>query len=714
MRLILPFAPTVALTLTLVSLAAEVPQAPQPRTAEPPKPVGQYVRKGNRADTVRATLASHGLPNLEGKWYHAGPFDNLNQEGFDFVYPPEKGVDLKASYIGKGARKVTWKEFTTFTPGKVIDLTPLYEDRTNSTVYLYHAFESPRAFKLRLSLGSDDTLTVYFNGKRVLHEPHFRAAAADQDFVDVDVKAGFNELLIKICQHGGGWAAYVNPAELPAILPEAVRKQLEREFPPSAAVREASRSAVEEALHYRVVTIPLPSDCVLEVGGLAFRPDGKLLACTRRGEVWLIENATSESLADVKFTRFASGLHEALGLWVQDNTTVYVVQRPELTKLISRDGETASEFVTVCDRWGVSGDYHEFAFGPARDKQGNFFITLNVGFGGGHQAKAPWRGWCVKVTPEGQMEPFAYGLRSPNGVNFSPEGELFYCDNQGEWVATNKLQHLRKGQFYGHQAGLRWIKDSPFAGLVPERVASGMRYDGVDREGRFTGNFPAVDPPCIWFPYGRMGKSASEPIWDTTGGKFGPFAGQCFVGDQTNSCVMRVALERVNGVYQGACFPFRSGLQCGVNRMCFAPDGSLIVGQTNRGWGSLGGKPYGLQRIVYSGVVPFEMHHVTLTSSGFDLTFTKPLDPQSIGSTPVTVSSFTYIYKSDYGCPEIDTRAESVGPVRLSRDGRTLSVPVKGLRKGRVYEIRLDGLLSTTGERVLHPEAYYTLNELVK
>jgi hypothetical protein len=700
--------------LTLQSRAAEPPQAPAPRKSEPLTLSGEYVRKGNRADTVRATLASHGLPNLEGPWYHAGPFDNLNQEGFDFAYPPEKGVDLKATYIGKGARKVTWKEFTTFSPGKVIDLTTLYDDRTNSTVYLYHTFESAQAFRMRLGLGSDDTLTVYFNGKRVLHEPHFRAAAPDQDFVDVDVKVGRNELLIKICQHGGGWAAYVNPAELPTLIPETIRKRLERDFPPPATIRETTRSAAQEARYYPVTTVPLPSDCVLEVGGLAFRPDGKLLACTRRGEVWLIENATSDSLADVKFTRFATGLHEALGLWVQDNNTVYVVQRPELTKLVSKDGRTASEFLTVCDQWGVSGDYHEFAFGPARDKNGNFFITLNVGFGGGHQAKAPWRGWCVQVTPDGQMIPFAYGLRSPNGINFSPEGELFYCDNQGEWVATNKLQHLRRGQFYGHQAGLRWVKDSPFAGQVPDRVASGMRYDGVDRDGRFTGNYPAVDPPCIWFPYGRMGKSASEPIWDTTGGKFGPFAGQCFVGDQTNSCVMRVALERVNGVYQGACFPFRSGLQCGVNRMCFAPDGSLMVGQTNRGWGSLGGKPYGLQRIAYSGQEPFEIHHVTLTKTGFDLTFTKPINPASIGANAVTVSSFTYIYKSDYGCPEIDTRAERVGPAKLARDGKTLAVPVEGLRKGRVYEIRLQDLLSTTGESVLHPEAYYTLNELVK
>lgn len=224
---------------------------------------------------------------------------------------------------------------------------------------------------------------------------------------------------------------------------------------------------------------------------------------------------------------------------------------------------------------------------------------------------------------------------------------------------------------------------------------------------------PQFEPPAIWFPYGRMGRSLSEPIWDTTGGKFGPFAGQCFVGDQGTSVVMRVALEKVNGVYQGACFPFRSGFQSGVNRLVFAPDGSLFAGQTNRGWGSAGGRPYGLERLTYSGKVPAEIHHITLTKAGFDLTFTKPLDPGSAAKA-VPVESYTYIYSSAYGCPETDRRAETVTASRLSADGLTLSLTVPGLRPGRVYALRPEALRTATGERLLHPEAYYTLNQLAR
>jgi hypothetical protein len=178
---------------------------------------------------------------------------------------------------------------------------------------------------------------------------------------------------------------------------------------------------------------------------------------------------------------------------------------------------------------------------------------------------------------------------------------------------------------------------------------------------------------------------------------------------------MWVALEKVNGVYQGACFPFRGGFPCGVNRLAFAADGSLFVGETSRGWGSIGGKPFGLHRVAYTGALPFEIHHVSITKDGFDLALTKPADPRTLDKpAAVSVESFTYVYHSTYGCPEMDKRAEKVTAVKLSPDGKTLSVDGLSLKKGRVYEIRLDGVKAADGTAVLHPEAYYTVNEVVK
>ena len=681
-----------------------------------PKPEAVYVKKATHVETAKATLASFGMPNLSGKWYFAGPFDNPDKKGIDVKYPPEKEVDLKATFVGKNDKKFGWQEFKGFELGKILDLKMIIpEDNNDAVIYLYHEFDATEAGRLPISLGSDDTMSVFFNGTRILNENREQPAAPDQFFTQLKLKAGKNQLLLKVCQYGGGWEVYVAP-ELPDTLPQKVQQQFAKDFPRTGSPA-VSTDTTGESKFYEITTIQEPADCVLEVGGLAFRPDGKLLACTRRGEIWLISNPTSKNQADIKFTKFASGLHEALGIYAPDNKTVYVGQRPELTRVVDSDGDgVADEFNTVSDAWGVSGDYHEYCFGPAVDKAGDMYVTLNVGFGGGHQAKGAFRGWCMKIDPKtGKTEPFAYGLRSPNGVTVSPEGDLFYADNQGEWCASNKLCHIQKGKFYGHQAGLRWLKDSPYAERS-DKVASGMMYDGQPAPGKTTPKgFPEVERPAIWFPYGRMGQSVSEPKWDTTAGKFGPFTGQIFVGDQTKAVVMRVALEKVNGVFQGACFPFRSGFQCGVNRLAFGPDGSLYVGQTNRGWGSLGGKPQGLQRLSFLGDVPMEVHTVKLTKTGFDFSFTKPLDPDAVAKTDAfALKSFTYIYNSNYGCPETDTQPEKVAAIRLSGDRKTVSLDVPELRVGRVYDFKLNGVRSADGRDLLHKEAYYTLNELLR
>lgn len=697
-----------AIAVSFLSLAA------QPRTN-----AKEYVKKATRAATVQATLAAFGLPNLEGKWYILGPFAfSASRNSFENQLPAEKQVDLKATYtLDDGKETVSgWAEVPRFEFGTLQDLTRLIpKTRVNRVIYLYHEFNSPETFDLPLSLGGDDALAVVFNGEKVLSTSKPRTAAPDQDRVVLHVKAGVNKLLLKSGQFEGRWGLYVSP-ELPSNVGESARRQLDRDFPPAAVKKAAAAAADAEAAYYSITALPVPEETMLEVGGLAFRPDGKLFVCTRRGDIWLVHNPTATDPKEIKLTRFATGLHEPLGMSVIDNNSLYVVQRPELTKVTDRNGDgIADEYATVCDKWGVSGNYHEYAFGPARDRDGNFFIALNLGFSDGHQSRVPWRGWCVKVDSKtGAMEPWAYGLRSPNTIAFSPDGDLFYCDNQGEWCATNKLCHLKRGKFYGHQAGLRWVKDSPFAGQNPEELPSGMLYDG--QKGPTANSptgFPAAEQPAVWFPYGRMGNSSSEPVWDTTGGKFGPFAGHCFVGDQTKSCVMRVALEKVNGEYQGACFPFRGGFPCGVNRLAFAPDGSLIVGETNRGWGSIGGKPWGLHRVAYTGVLPFEIHHISLTKDGFDLTFTKPVDPQTLTKpAAVSVESFTYIYHKTYGSPEMDKRAEKVTAASLSTDGRTLSVHGVNPRKGRVFEFRLDGVKAADGSALVHPEAYYTVNEL--
>jgi hypothetical protein len=222
---------------------------------------------------------------------------------------------------------------------------------------------------------------------------------------------------------------------------------------------------------------------------------------------------------------------------------------------------------------------------------------------------------------------------------------------------------------------------------------------------------PQLVPPAVLFPYARMGQSASGIECDLTGGKFGPFATQLFVGDQTHSTVMRVFLEKVGGRYQGACFPFRAGFGSGVVPVRFGRDGSLFVGGTNRGWGSRGPHPWAVERLVWTGKVPFEIHQMRTRPDGFELTFTEPVDPLSAGRPDAyTLATFTYIYQASYGSPEVDQTRPTITRVQVSPDRRSVRLFVEGLVEGHIHDLAAPGVRSADGRPLLHPQAYYTLN----
>jgi hypothetical protein len=208
-----------------------------------------------------------------------------------------------------------------------------------------------------------------------------------------------------------------------------------------------------------------------------------------------------------------------------------------------------------------------------------------------------------------------------------------------------------------------------------------------------------------------MGQSASGIACDLSSGKFGPFKEQLFVGDQTHSTVMRVFLEKINGHYQGACFPFRAGFGSGSLSLQFAPDGSLLVGGTNRGWGSRGSQPYSLDRVIWTGKTPFEVHEMRAKPDGFELAFTQPVDAKTAtdpGS--YKLSTYTYIYQAQYGSPEVDQTTPNITRIETTADGKTVRLYIDKVQAGHVHELHLDGVRSMSGAPLLHPTAYYTLN----
>jgi glucose/arabinose dehydrogenase len=466
-----------------------------------------------------------------------------------------------------------------------------------------------------------------------------------------------------------------------------------------------SDQAAREEEYYRLVTLPIPEGVVLEVGGLVMMPSGELAVSSRRGDIYLVENPLGEP-EQMEFRLFASGLHEVLGLAERDGW-LYATQRGEVTRLRDTNGDgRADEFETVSDGWEINGDYHEYAFGSPFDRDGNLWVALCLT--GSFGSDVLYRGWSLRITPDGEAIPTCSGLRSPGGMGMNSAGDMFFTDNQGPWNGTSSLKHLKPGTFQGHPGGNRWYDATDVMGPRPRDPRSGSRLI------REAARIPELLLPAVHFPYKKMGQSASGIDWDHTEGKFGPFAEQMFVGDQTNSTVMRVDLELVRERYQGACFPFREGLASGTLPLHFASTGQLFAGGTNRGWGSIGPRPFSLQRLDWTGKVPFEILTMRARHDGFLLTFTKPVDPESAGDvTSYTLETYDHIYQADYGSPEVDQTRPTIKRAEVSEDGMQVRLVIDGLVEGHIHELHAPGVRSAEHQQpLLHHQAYYTLNYL--
>ena len=449
-----------------------------------------------------------------------------------------------------------------------------------------------------------------------------------------------------------------------------------------------------------------PSDGItMEVSGMEWLGNGRIAVCVRKGEVWFVDGAMSENGDSISYKLFASGLHEPLGL-LKDGGDLLVIQRAEVTRLRDTDGDdVADSFLTECDGWNVSGNYHAYAYGPERDGNGNLWVTLNLGMGKLADNARGWRGWGGVIGPDGSFVPKALGMRSPSGLGTNREGDVFFSDQQGTWIPATPIYHLRPGVFYGNQESLASLK-SPDAPMELTAVPTpDIPYP------KALAMTPEFVPPAVWLPYNKMGRSATDLELIEADGKFGPFDGQFLVGEFTNAGISRVFLEKVGGEYQGACFPFLSEFPSAVFRLEFADNGSLFVGLTNRGWSSLGNRAYGLVRVNHTGETPFAIREMRARTDGFELEFTAPVSTDGLEKA-FEMSSYTYEYSSAYGGDEIQTKAHEISSVELLKDGKTVRLRVENLRPLYVHELRTRGIKSTSRRVLAHPNAYYTLNKI--
>ncbi|MBI4585208.1 MAG: PSD1 domain-containing protein [Planctomycetes bacterium] len=168
-----------------------------------------------------------GAPKLE-PWQAIGPFAASSfDEAFDAAFEPEKEIDLSKTYRDG---KLAWRARPDLADGQVQRL-----EGANSATYLFRALRAEKDEAAILSLGSDDALKVWLNGKELLSKKVQRAAAPDQEQAKLELKAGENRLLLKIVNAGGDGAFYFKmsgsdfPPKIAAILEKPAGQRGEAE-----------------------------------------------------------------------------------------------------------------------------------------------------------------------------------------------------------------------------------------------------------------------------------------------------------------------------------------------------------------------------------------------------------------------------------------------------------------------------------------------------
>jgi mono/diheme cytochrome c family protein len=439
---------------------------------------------------------------------------------------------------------------------------------------------------------------------------------------------------------------------------------------------------------YKAIPYPRPKtvsgeDRVMPAA-VGVRPkDGQVfVASLKTGELFALRDPAGDG-KNARFENYGHGLfQDALSMKAEDDG-LYVLHRRNLTK-ITEHGYLPSRGPYSFDRvaalpHGIA-DTYDMAYGLARDAKGNWVF----GYAPYSDQKMIGAGGAVRLSPGKPVEEIAFGMRNPLGWCAGPQGEIFFTDNQGDWVATNKLCHLEAGKFYG------W----------PNR-------------GQPQHHSKSMGKAAVWVPYG-WAQSINGVAFDDTGGKFGPFAGQFFLAElMFGGAIIRADVEKVNGVYQGACFPFWGKGLLGPLCLAFDPRGKLYVGSiTEPGWMAQPDRG-ALFRIDYTGRMPFEMRTIRARPNGFRIEFTAPVDPVTAGNAAsYRLEHYRYEYTGAYGSPELDRTTVKLESVHVSRDGMSVELTTGPLVKDRVYLLTAGGVRSAKKEALVNSAGAYTLNEV--
>ena len=491
------------------------------------------------------------------------------------------------------------------------------------------------------------------------------------------------------------WTVTSLPAELTFTIPvkPAWRPTSAQAAPLKQTVRESSTDRVELPSGYQAKQISAPTDPhgreqLFEPLGMTAGRDGSLIVATRTSGVWILK--------DNSWTQVAEGLLDCLGVIQEEDGSLIVSQKPELTRLSDTDGDgTYDYYQTLSEAFLSTSNYHEYLHGPAKGADGNYYIALNLADGyrndsvykaGGNfmGSIGGYRGWALQVTPNGKTTYFANGLRSPAGLSSGPDGQIYYTENQGEYVGTSKLFKLERGKFYGHPSSLIDMpRMKPDSGQIQWKRVEDNKEKAL-----------------ALLPHSRVANAPGSPAWAP-----GAAINDLFIGDQTLSTLFEVHLQPNN---EAAVVPFAKGFPSGLMRLVFDKNKDLYVGQTGRGWRSQGGSEHALIKIERTGKpLSNRVQNITHNGKSFTFSFSERLK-EVPDENQLTIQSWTYLDSPKYGSEENDKTDHSIAKINKGSDGKSFTVELKSVSKSkdnRVFSFTSSQLPSTKGDAF---EAFYS------
>lgn len=474
---------------------------------------------------------------------------------------------------------------------------------------------------------------------------------------------------------------------------------------------------------YLVDTITEPAENPWNVktffGGFDFFSDGRAAICTFHGEVFIV-SGIDEKMEDLKWTRYATGLFQPLGVKVV-NDVVYVLGRDQITRLqdLNKDGE-ADFYENFNNDTVVTPNYHEFSLDLHTDPQGNFYFAKG----------SPWepnvtsssQGVLFKVSKNGRkLEPVASGLRAPNGMTVGPNGEITVSDNQGHWIPASKMNWVEKGGFYGMTpAAQKSITLKKSDGTTLTGNPSDPDFRRVNNLKGWDGEMPIpthYDKPMVWLPQ-NMDNSSGGQVF-VTSDKWGPFKGQPLFMSYGKCTLFEVMTDVVNGVRQGAMVQFPLKFYSGLMRARFnAKDGQLYVSGL-RGWQSAATRDGGFYRVRYTGKPVHMANGFHAAKNGVKVSFTGKLDPTTTNDAGSwSAERWNYLYSGAYGSSEysVDNPGEKkhdkleVKSAKLLPDGQTVFLEIPNMKPSDQFKLRYN--LDAADGALIDEELYGTIYEL--